>query len=183
MPKKTNVRVAAVEGKLQQTVDEGASVSAELKKLGAQDKTHKKFIREQAEAMMEPGELNLRLAGTKALALVTVTQKYSVDVGAEGFPALERGVDAGLLGGVVERTVVATIAPAKLEQVQAALEQAGFGDALTVQRQYAVNPSGYRAFQEAKGSPESEELKKAMRDCVTRDDSARISFDLLKTEE
>ena len=177
MAKKTTSRVIQASEDLAGLIDRGGMVDENLKNLTVEDKGIKAKLTGTVKSLLQPEELSLRVEGSKTTALVSATEKYTIDIASKAFEEVSKATRTGLFGDAVSIKKTLVIAQDKIEAAYAVLKQMGMADIL-LETSYDVSPQGYRDL--IKETPATEERKNAvevLKTCVSKDVSYRVSFD------
>jgi hypothetical protein len=154
-------------------VDHGSEVDTQLKNLGFEDKGVKAKLTECVAGEFLVGETSIRLSGNTAAAVVTASEKTEIDVSADGFDAVRKAIDAGVLDGVVERKLSLVVPPADVQRAALALTKAGI--MATVTESLSVAAEVLRT-QEATSVEQSKAMN-ALKGCVKTDVSYRVKYE------
>jgi hypothetical protein len=111
-------------------IDHGADVDVQIKNLTSEDKAIKKQLGDLANCNITEGELSIRLAGKRSVALVSGVEKVDFDVTAPSYQAAKDAIDKGILWKVVDKTKSVNIPPAELDKAIEVLKQAGINIAV-----------------------------------------------------
>jgi hypothetical protein len=173
---KKEIRMILAKDSLALLIDRGASVDVELKNLTFEDKGIKSKINEQVVADFAEGEQSLRFDGKQARALISKTDTFNINTGAESFTKVKAAVDAGLLKEVVDVTQKLSVPPAHLAKAAAILTAAGIPASLT--DSYEVEPEAYRALlAKATSTVEEDEARKALAASVEHGTNFRVKYE------
>jgi hypothetical protein len=158
-------------------VDRGGEVDVQMKNLSTEDKGIKKRIADEVERGLQDGELSLRLEGKKAVAAVSVVEKYELNASADRFEDADKAIRAGQFGDVVKVVKVLNIPPAKVEAAFAVLKQMGMTDVL-LETCYDINPEEFRVLSGSMASsPEKQAAIDALKSCVVRKATFRVGYE------
>lgn len=155
-------------------IDRGAEIDAELKNLYYQDKGYKSQITKHIEVQLQGGETSVRVAGNKASAVVTASQKYSFVSTHEKAGEVANAAENGILGGVVKVTTSVRIPPGDMNRAVEVLNEAGIPATLT--KSYAIDGAKYRDFSD-EGSPEVAAAKGILDECVDKATTFRVKYE------
>ena len=131
-----------------------------------------------AEGLREDAD-SVRLQGSKVSALVSFTDKFTVDASKPDFAAVADAVDRGQLDGIVVKTHVARVVPSALERVKQALTQAGIDPAsvLSVETGYTVVPEMYRHLvKSVASSPERAAIIQKVKGAVNHTTVSKVTY-------
>ena len=153
-------------------IDRGFDVDVQIKNLGLEDKGIKSRINEGMPTTLQEGETSLKIEGIKAIAVITVVEKYEIDANAETFPVVRQAVDNGLLADVVEKTQQLAVPASDIEKAAKILKDAGIK--AMVAEAFAINAESFRKIS-ASGVLSTEQL--CLSKCVSKTTTYRVKYD------
>ena len=176
------IRLITASADLVSTVDRGAQVDSEIKTLTVEDKAIKAKITGFIDDEFKEGETNLKLAGTKAEAVVTAVEKYTLNASAPSYPELRKAVDSGLLQGIVDKSQQLAVPPEQIVKAAEALKKAGVP--ATIVESFSVNAAAYRESMSSEvSSPEQTVARRNLKACVSREVAFRVKYEKMITEK
>lgn len=169
-------RLITASSDLASAVDMGAQVDAKIKALIVEDKNLKARITDFLDGEFEEGETTLRLAGTKADAVVTAAEKYTLNAGVSSFSELRKAIDSGLLLDIVEKRQELAIPPEHIEKAAEALKKAGIP--AVVAESFSVNAAAYReSMSSESASQEQVAARRRLKNCVSKEVVFRVKYE------
>ena len=157
-------------------IDRGAEVKTTLDNLTYEDKGIKIKIGGAAASALESGETSIKLEGKRAVAVVSQTEKMTVNAGAERFTELKVAINAGFLASVVEVKKSLMVPPDDISRAAEALKAAGI--TATVVESLSVKPDDVRAMRESEvSSAEEAQARKVLEECLESEVSYRVKYD------
>ena len=158
------------------TVDRGAQVDSEIKTLAAEDKALKAKITGFVDDEFKDGETSLKLAGTKAEAVVTAAERYTLNAGASCFPELRKAVDSGLLQDIVEKKQELAVPPEQIGKAAEVLKKAGVP--ATIVESFSVNAAVYREAMSSEVSSQEQTIaRRNLKNCVSKEVNFRVKYE------
>jgi len=175
MPKK-EVRIIVAAEDVAAIIDEGSEVKTQLDNLTFKDKGIKAKITEVAEGQLQEGEGSVKLKGNLSAALVSASEKFTVNAGSDQYPGLLEAVKKGILVDVVEHRRSLVVPPASIDEAAEALQKAGI--TVTVTDTLTVKPADVRTMRERESSSlEETEARKSLEGCLSSDTSFRVKYE------
>jgi hypothetical protein len=169
---KREIKAVQAEGDVAAIIDRGADIDAQIKNLGFEDKGIKTQITNKAMDQLDEGELSVRLLGKTSAAVVSGVEKIELNPASEQYPQVLAAVRAGLLNGIVSRTLGITIAAEDVERAAAELAKVGIAATVTETIKLVGNPDFSMV-----GSVQAGEAVVALSKCVKNDLSFRVKYE------
>lgn len=178
MAKTRSEKVVVLGADDESVVAEASTADVALKNAEVEYAAKRDAVLARAEQLRE-GADNVRLQGSKVTALVSFTDRFTVDVSQPDFPAVASAVECGLLTGIITKTTVARITPSALATVLEVLKRNGINldQAVTVETGYTVEPERFRELTQAvHASPEQHELAAKVKGVVARKVAGKVTY-------
>jgi hypothetical protein len=156
-------------------VDRGYEVDVEIKNLGFEDKGIKKMLAE--ELLEEFGDdTSIRVEGSSAAAVVTQSEKFTLDSKSADIVGVHAATERGLLGDAVKLEESLAVPADECQRASEILKAAGI-EAL-VMTKMSVNPAEYRALNDRESvSAEEAQAKEALDRLVKKTVSHRVKYE------
>jgi hypothetical protein len=175
MAKKPPIRVASVGERVASLIDCGCEIDRQLKNLKTEDVGTKKIITDEAEKLLQKGELAIRLDGIKATATINVAEKYELNASSEKFPLVEPAIKSGIFGDAIEIIKSLAIPSDKIDEACELLKKAGIN--AMVQVVHNINAEEFRVLiGSVQSTPERSEIVANLKECVVRQGIMKVTY-------
>lgn len=142
----SKVRVANVQPKIAEMIDEGAEIDQKMKNMKSQDDAIKSALREVAEKTLEQEEKSVNLDGNKSMAMVTKKDSAFIKFDTETDKAdFIHHVCKGNLSDVVKVSVVVDVNSARVSELLDLLKTNGYDSEMT----YELNKKGLEGIEKS----------------------------------
>jgi len=170
------LRIITAKADIAEIVDEGAKTKSEIETLTEKDKKFKAKIASYVEDEMDEGEISVRLAGNKSIAVVTAMESYEIRASSPSYAGAQIAISAGLLADVVKCDRSLAVPLAEIDKAAEILKKAGIS--ALVSETYSVNPEAYRDMSDNIGvSPNVLQARAALRECTSKNVTFRVKYE------
>jgi hypothetical protein len=170
------LRIITAKADIAEIVDEGAKTKSEIETLTEKDKKFKAKIASYVEDEMDEGEISVRLAGNKSIAVVTAMESYEIRASSPSYAGAQIAISAGLLADIVKCDRNLAVPLAEIDKAAEILKKAGIS--ALVSETYSVNPEAYRDMSDNIGvSPNVLQARAALRECTSKNVTFRVKYE------
>ncbi len=167
------VRVIVASGDVGSMIDKGAEIDKQIKDLTKEDKAIKNKLYEFSGNSFNDGETTVRINGEKSSALVSMVEKYELDMESENIQFVLEAIDKGLLCEAVVRERHLAVSEIDMMRALQVLKQAGIGALLA--DSYTIKPEAVRKIKEK--SVHSSKEERELLESISRTASYRVKYE------
>jgi hypothetical protein len=150
--------------KLAAVINEAVAIDDASKSLNQKGKAAKDEIIAMTEG--ERGsEASVRFVTPEGEALVSQKESFPINTKSPAFEAVK---DSTMLDGTLSKSTSISVKPEFLEELRGLLGSVKFAQMVEVRESFSMDPDGFREIMSRTGSPQVEDLKAKLNDCVSK---------------